>query len=162
MSSDIEYKKNAPSFIYEILYGKPKYIRGRTAEHRQKIWNGYSVDENIPTKALDELNRIKEIELRSSCEGSGPEKTTYLIFRFRDQLNPEEIKRFVKGMNAIEDIKCGTDIGNMGLYRVGVTTPLWYEKDKEHFIKWWLELPTKIQIVLATTKVLASELADLS
>lgn len=108
------------------------------------------------------MKRIEEIELRSSCEGSGPEKPTYLIFRFGDQRNPEEIKNFVQGMNAIEDIKCVADIGNIGFYRVGVTAPLWYEKDKEHFVKWWLELPTKTQIVLTTTKVLASELADLS
>ena len=160
MRSDIELKKNAPSFIYEILYGKPKYIRGRTAEHRQKIWNGFSVDEHIPTQALDELNRIEEIELRSSCEGSGPENPTYLIFRFRDQQNPEEIENFVKGMNAIENIKCGAGIGNMGFYRIGVTTPLWYEKDEENFVKWWLGLATKIQIVLEVTQLLASELAD--
>ena len=160
MRSDIELKKNAPSFIYEILYGKPEYIRGRTAEHRQKIWNGFSVDEHIPTQALDELSRIDEIELRSSCEGSGPENPTYLIFRFRDQQNPEETENFVKGMNEIENIKCGAGIGNMGFYRIGVTTPLWYEKDEENFVKWWLGLATKIQIVLEVTQLLASELAD--
>jgi len=153
-------RTNAPSFIYEILYGKSKYVSGRTVEHRQKIWKGIAVDEHVPIRALDELDNIEEIELRSSCEGSGPENPTFLIFRFRAEISPEEIKNFVKGMNTIEDIKCGAGLGNMGFYRVGVTTPLWYEKDKDNFARWWLELPVKIQIVLAIIQVLTSEHGD--
>ena len=160
MRRDIELKKNAPSFIYEILYGNSKYIRGRTVEHRQKIWNGVPVDEHIPTQALDELSEIQEIEMRSSCEGSGPENPTFIIFRFVNQLSEKEIDTFVNGMNAIENIHCGAGVGNMGVYRVGVTAPLWYEKDKDNFITWWVELPAKIKIVLEVSRVLASEFAD--
>lgn len=149
-------KKNAPSFIYEILYGKPKYLLGRAADHKQKIWKGLSVDANIPGNALDELDRIKEIQLRSSCEGSGPDHPTFLIFRFNASPSAEEINQFVAGMNSIQGIHCGAEVGNMGFYRIGVTTSLWYEKNEALFLKWWKELPLKIQVVLAVDQTLAS------
>jgi len=80
-------QKNAPSFIYEILHGQPKFLLGRTDSHKQKMWKNIAVDEHIPTEALDELDRIGEIELRASCEGSGPERPTFLIFRLRGEEN---------------------------------------------------------------------------
>ncbi len=141
-------RKNAPSFIYEILHGKPGFLSGRTDTHGQKAWKGIHVDEHIPSQALDELDRIEAIELRASCEGSGLERPTFLIFRFRGDEDLEKISNFVKGMNAIEDIKCGAERGAMGLFRVGVTTSLWYEQDHRRFQEWWLELPLKIRIVL--------------
>ncbi|MBC2709618.1 MAG: hypothetical protein HGJ94_00970 [Desulfosarcina sp.] len=149
-------KKNAPSFIYETLYGKQKFLPGRDVDHKQKIWQGTPVDAHIPTNALDDLNRIEEIEMRASCEGSGPEKPTFLIFRFKTPLSPEEIDKFVAGMNSIKGIHCGAEVGNMGFYRIGVTTSLWYEKDKDKFLTWWKELPLKIQVVLAVNQTLAS------
>ncbi|MBI9086247.1 MAG: hypothetical protein JEZ11_21790 [Desulfobacterales bacterium] len=105
---------------------------------------------------MDDLNRIKEIELRSSCEGSGPDNPTFLIFRFKAAPSAEEINQFVVGMNSIQEIHCGAEVGNTGFYRVGVTTSLWYEKDKDRFLKWWKELPLKIQVVLAVDQALAS------
>lgn len=149
-------KKNAPSFIYEILYGKPKVLQGRDVDHKQKIWQGTSIDAHIPTNALDDLNRIEAIEMRASCEGSGPEKPTFLIFRFKTPHSPEEIDKFVAGMNSNTGIHCGAEVGNMGFYRIGVTTPLWYEKDKDKFLLWWNELSLKIQVVLAVIQTLAS------
>ncbi|MEJ2366478.1 MAG: hypothetical protein P8075_17435 [Deltaproteobacteria bacterium] len=148
--------KNAPSFIYEILYGEPKFIPGRTAGHREKIWKGIPVDEHLPLQALDELDKIKEIELRASCEGSGGEIPTYLIFRFRKEPDEKQAATFTRAMNAIEDVKCGADIGNMGRWRFGMTasTPLWYEKDPERFSAWWRDLPRKILIALTTIRVL--------
>lgn len=146
--------KNAPSFIYEILHGRPAFIRGRTVEHQTKIWKGIAVDAHIPTAALNELDDIREIELRASCEGSSAERPTFLIFRFCEPKDENEIRIFVKGMNAIEDIWCGADIGAMGSFRIGVTAPLWYAKDPEKFTSWWLELPKKIRIVLTTLLVL--------
>jgi hypothetical protein len=152
--------KNAPSFIYEILYGQPKFLFGRTESHGQKMWKDIFVDEHIPTEALDELDRIREIELRASCEGSGPERPTFLIFRLRGEENIEKIRALVEGMNAFESVRCGAEKGNMGFYRIGVTTPLWYRKDEEEFVHWWLELPLKVHIVLATIKVLSRNQAD--
>ena len=147
-------KKNAPSFVYEILTGETKSLAGRDANHQQKMWRGIAVDAHIPTPALDGLNRIVEIEMRASCEGSGPERPTFIIFRFRTPITPDEINRFVKGINSFDDIYCGADIGNLGAFRVGVTTPLWYQKDPGQFNQWWLTLPTKINIVLAVIQTL--------
>ena len=150
-------RKNAPSFIYEILYGEPKFLFGRTDSHGQKIWKGISVDEHIPAEALEQLDRIGEIELRASCEGSGPGRPTFLILRLRGEESIEKIKAFVAGMNAFKNVKCGAERGNMGFYRIGMTTPLWYRKDEEEFVNWWLELPLKVHIVLATIDQLVSD-----
>jgi hypothetical protein len=148
------FKKNAPSFIYEILYGREKHLLGRTVAHREKMWKGIPVDEHIPTTALDELDDIEEIELRASCEGSGPETPTYLIFRFSQEPDENQAATFVRAMNVVEDIKCGAGTGSMGRYRFGVTAyrPMWYENNREEFVGWWLELPKKIRIVLTTIR----------
>ncbi len=142
-------KKNAPSFIYEILTGEKKPLRGREANHEQKTWQGIAVDKHIPTQALDDLGRIEEIEIRSSCEGSGPERPTFLIFRFKNPVDRDVVDKFVSAMNCIEGTRCGAEVGNMGFYRVGVTADLWYEKNAGDFVQWWLALPTKINVVLA-------------
>ncbi|MDY0039606.1 MAG: hypothetical protein RBS57_04790 [Desulforhabdus sp.] len=153
-------RKNAPSFIYEILHGKSRSLPGRTDAHAQKIWKGISIDEHIPTEALDELDKMEAIELRASCEGSGLDHPTFLIFRFRGEEDLQKIANFVAGMNAIEDIKCGAEKGRMGLFRIGVTTPLWYQKDPRKFERWWQQLPTKIRVVLAVLESLATELQE--
>lgn len=150
-------KKNAPSFIYEILHGKEKLLFGKGTPHRQKDWGGIAVDANIPTAALDEINSIQEIEIRSSCEGVDIWKPTFLIFRFRTAWDQEKIAAFVAGMNSFPDISCGADIGNMGMYRVGITTALWYQKDRNLFMQWWEELPQKIGLVLAVIQYLPSQ-----
>ena len=123
--------------------------------HRERIWNGISIDAHIPTSALDQLNRMEGIELRSSCEGSGPERPTFLIVRLRDSEDAKKAENFVIALNSFEDIECGYDRGNMGLFRIGVTTPLWYEKNPEKFIQWWMALPVKFAVVLAVNQVLA-------
>ncbi|WP_319548965.1 hypothetical protein [Desulfogranum marinum] len=149
-------KKNAPSFIYEILHGKEKFLFGKGTPHRQKDWGGIPVDANIPTAALNEINSIQEIEIRSSCEGVDIWKPTFLIFRFRTAWDQEKIDAFVAGMNAFPDISCGAGIGNGGMYRVGITTALWYQKDRNLFTQWWLELPQKMQTVLTVIHCLSS------
>ena len=150
-------KKNAPSFIYEILHGKEKLLYGKGTPHRQKAWEGIAVDANIPTVALDQINSIQEIEMRSSCEGVDMWKPTFLIFRFRKACDQEEISKFVAGMNAFPDISCGADIGNGGMYRIGITTALWYGKNRSQFVQWWEDLPQKIRLVLAVIQSLSAQ-----
>ena len=149
-------RQNAPSFIYEILYGERKFLPGRNMAHGQKNWKGIFVDEHIPTESLDRLDAIHGIELRASCEGSGPERPTFLIIRFPNEEDLLKIENFVTAMNAFEDVKCGAGKGNMGLVRVGLTTPMWYEKDRSQFAEWWIELPTKINIAIAVLETLSS------
>jgi hypothetical protein len=150
-----ENKKNAPSFIYEILHGKPKFIPGRTVAHKEIIWNNIPIDAHIPTSVLDKLNRMEEIELRSSCEGSGPETPAFLIFRLRSSEQVKKVENLVIALNSFEDIACGFDRGNMGFFRIGVTTSLWYEKNPDEFTRWWMALPMKLAIALAVNQVLA-------
>jgi|GEM_PF-1690209 len=149
-------RKNAPSFIYEILHGSPRKLVGRSGDHRQKQWNGIAVDYHIPEEALTALNGIEEIEVRSSCEGSSIQTPTFVIFRFRQSRSEEEVAAFVQAMNSIDDIRCGAELGNSGMLRVGITTALWYKKDPSKFEQWWLELAVKIQVVLTLLRTLSS------
>jgi len=136
---------NAPEFIYSILYGKSINMRGRTVDHPEKIINGVGIDKAIPTKAINELNKIKEIESRSSCQGSNLEKPTFFIFRFKRNPSKNYIEQFCQKLKD-QGYHCGFDLGREGFYRIGVTGRLWYSGDnKKEFEKWWLELPNKIQ-----------------
>lgn len=148
-------KKNAPSFIYEILHNEARFLPGRTDAHGQKPWKGITVDEHIPSEALDQLDRIDEIELRASCEGSGLERPTFLIVRFRGEEDLAKIRHFVTAMNAFEDVVCGAGRGAMGRIRIGMTAALWYEKNQRQFAEWWLGLPTKIRVALAVLESLS-------
>ncbi len=141
-------RKNAPSFIYEILYGRQRFLAGRSDGHAGKLWRGIRVDAHIPTAALDALAAIGRLELRSSCEGSGPDRPTFLILRFNGPENQATLQAFVAGMNSFDDIACGADRGAMGRMRVGITTAIWYRRDPAAFERWWHDLPLKIQVVL--------------
>ena len=90
------------------------------------------------------------------CEGVDTWKPTFLIFRFRTAWDQEKIAAFVAGMNSFPDINCGAGIGNGGMYRVGITTALWYQKDRNLFVQWWQELPQKMQTVLTVIHCLSS------
>ncbi|MFW6247005.1 MAG: hypothetical protein ACOC22_02420 [bacterium] len=136
---------NAPEFIYSILYDKESPpMRGRGESHKEKNVSGISVDSAIPDKAIKDLLKIKEIETRSSCQGSDEIRPTFLIFRPKNQ-DSKYVKKIVDNLNSYDDIKAGYNVGREGSYRIGVTTSLWPEKDKKKFETWWLELPNKIQ-----------------
>ena len=137
-------KINAPSFIYKILYGRTKNIPGRI-EHESKYWNGIMVDKYIPDLALNELSKIDEIEIRSSCQGESAERPTFLIFRTKFT-EEHYVKSVVARLNRNKDLKAGWDYGQAGLPRIGVTTNLWYSLENQKlFVHWWLSLPKKIK-----------------
>jgi len=142
-------KINAPTFAFMCLYGKKPSppISGRESSHKQKLYRGIGIDKNIPTKALDNLNRIKEIELRSSCEGDSERHPTFVIFRTLNR-DPKYTKKVVNNINRFKDLKCCWDMGNEGLPRIIITAPLWYEKDPNLFDDWWMELTKKIKVSL--------------
>lgn len=114
------------------------------------------VDKHIPTESLDALARIDEIEVRATCEGSGPERPTFFVFKIHNPMSSDKIEWFVQVMNSLEETVCGAEIGNMGFYRVGVTAFLWYEKDKSAFTQWCLEIPIKIHGVLVVIQTIES------
>lgn len=143
-------KINAPSFIYKILYGDDVDIRGydytdNKVHVKYNYDNETQVDSEIPRQALDDLNSIKEIELRSSCQGYNEKRPTYLIFRPLNQ-KEEYVKKLVNNLKQQRNLKAGFDIGNNGHFRIGVTTNLYYSDDnKDKFQQWWLDLPKKIK-----------------
>jgi hypothetical protein len=138
-------KVNAPMFAWKILYNKePPFIPGRSVSHEQVNWKGIGIDKEIPISALNELDKIKDIELRSSCQGSDEDHPTFVIFRTINQ-EPEYVKMFVSKLNKHKDIKAGYDKGMQGRYRIGVTSKLWYDLNPTKFKKWWNDLPTIIK-----------------
>lgn len=144
-----KFKINAPTFIYKILYNKLPdfFIQGRIL-HKSKLINNISIDKNIPTNTMKLLMSISEIIMRSSCEGSNKDRPSYIIFR---PINQE--KKFVKlledNLNQQEDIKAKAEIGNGGLYRIGVTHFTWHGNKNNK--QWWKMLPKKIKRSLKLT-----------
>lgn len=142
-------KVNAPTFIYKILYNKlPNFfIRGRTS-HESKLINNIPIDKNIPTNIMKLLMTISEITMRSSCEGSDKDRPAYIIFR---PINQEKdfVKILESNLNQQKDIKAKAEIGNGGLYRVGVTHFTWHGKKDNK--QWWKTLPEKIKTSLKLT-----------
>lgn len=142
-------KINAPEFAYICLYGKKPSppIYGRDCAHPQKLYRGIGIDKHIPTRALNDLNKIKEIELRSSCEGESDRHPTFLMFRLFNR-DPSYSKKICNNINKFKDGKCCFNIGNEGLPRIVVTTRLWFGKDPKLFNTWWLGLAKKIKTAL--------------
>lgn len=135
---------NAPEFAYYTLFGKePKGgIYGREGSHPKKKIQGIDIDKEIPTKAIRELIRINEIEMRSSCQGSSKERPSFIIFRPVNQ-DKSYVKKLVKCLNKEKNIKCDYNIGKGNWFRICVTWNTWAgEKGNE---KWWLSLPGKIK-----------------
>lgn len=134
---------NAPEFAYYTLYGKkPDRIRGRTDEHAKKKISGIEIDRDIPSKTIKELFKIKEIEMRSSCQGSSEIRPSFIIFRPKNQ-DEKYVKKLVKNLNKQNEIKSQYDLGQQGKYRICVTWKTWAGKDGNE--EWWLSLPDKIR-----------------
>lgn len=146
LSSRAPGKINAPTFAYKCFYDKDPEppISGRESSHKQKIYNGIGIDIHIPDKVLDDLNVIKQIELRSSCEGDSPRHLTFLIFRPSNR-NKQTAAKMVAKLNKFKDIKACWDTGNEGVARIVITTNIWYKKNPRLFNMWWLGLPEKIK-----------------
>jgi len=140
-----EQKINAPTLAFKTLYGKypAEYLRGREFSHKTYTFKGIQIDSNIPRLAFKKLLNIKDIETRSSCEGQDERHPTFLIFRLKRKHDKNQIKEIVKKLNKYSDIRASYDIGAGGMYRICVTSNLWFGKD--NFKSWWLKLPNRIQ-----------------
>jgi hypothetical protein len=140
-------KVNAPTFIYWIAYGKyPRQpLMGKTSNHSKYQLNGIYIDKEIPKNIMEELNKIEEIEMRSSCQGETSLRPAFIIFRPKVQ-NIVYVKKLVKALNSYPDIRCGYDSGNMNKIRIGVTNPgIFYGINHSIYLDWWNTLPGKIR-----------------
>lgn len=142
-------KINAPEFIYWVVYGEyPEYrLPGRGTDHPEQMIEGITIDKAIPVTAIKELNEIKEIEPRSSCQGESKMRPTFLIIRM-PKFNEKKIDVFCREMRRFDETYCNYDVGNQEQIRIGIAALLWPEKDRKAFEKWWLQLPDRIEDVL--------------
>jgi hypothetical protein len=144
-------KINAPTFAYMTLYGKPptQPIYGRDISHSTKMMGNIEVDEHFDESIISALNKIKNIEIRSTCEGHGANRPTYLIFRPLDQ-SIENVEKIVNKLNQYKTIKANYDSGQQNKYRIIVTTKNWYRPNfnNTNWEKWWSDLPSILDSVV--------------
>ena len=140
-------RKPSPVAAYELAYGKraPGGMRGRyPGVHSERKWNGIIVDFHLKNKWLNDLSRIKEIEIRASCEGHEEDWISFIGFRITtnkesDKNYLEKVKRSLnKGIT-----KCNYEIGQQGRPRFIVAAKLWY--DQPGWEQWWNTLASRVQ-----------------
>ena len=142
----ITLNSNAPCAAYEAVYEKkcPHKWGRYDGPHGNKIWDGVYVDEHLEDKWLNNLKKIKGIELRSSCEGHDKNWLSFIIFRFTNNkdYDPIELENKIESTDKIT--KCSAHIGRgEGKLRVVVAAPVWYgHKDWK---KWWSTLAKRIK-----------------
>jgi hypothetical protein len=133
---------NSPSLAYKAIHGKePKqYLPGKSA-HPQKLWNGIPVDKELKTKWIKNLNNMKNIEMRGSCAGHGPDRTSYVVFRLKPGKD-KYAKKVANHLNKIPGIYSIADIGGEGRPRIVAASKTYY--GKKDWEKWWDKIPDRI------------------
>ena len=143
----LQKKKNAPTFAWETVHGKehPTGKTGHAPGTKERKWNGHMVDEMLKNEWLEDLNNMKEIEARASCQGHAPEGEwpSFLIFRPKKNFN---LDRFVKKIADGKITFAAHDKGNQGKTRVCIATKL-YAKGPKHkqWERWWSSLADRIR-----------------
>jgi len=144
----ISSNANAPCAAYETVYNKKcPNLRGRI-NSEERLWHGIYVDVNIQDQWLNDLAKIKQIETRSSCEGHGPERVTFLIFRLTNTKLESDKKYLTKLVLNLERsdklTKASWSIGRgEGRPRIIVAAPTWFgQPDWE---QWWTTLAKRVK-----------------
>ncbi len=137
----------SPVAAFELIYGKkaPSGMRGMyPGKSEHKTWNGISIDAHIEDKWLNDLNNIKQIEMRASCEGHDKQWVTFIVFRVMPNKD-NDIKYLDKIKKSLNQgvTKCDYKIGQQGRPRFIVTTKLWY--GQPGWGKWWTTLATRVK-----------------
>jgi len=138
---------NAPELAYKTVYGHlPKNgLRGRIPGIQEKKYGDIYVDFHIDETILDQLNDIRNIEIRSSCEGHGPDRVAFVIFRLSSD-KIKDIDKIIENLRK-QGLKADYDIGNQGRYRICVATKKWYRENgnNDSWNQWWEKLPHLIE-----------------
>lgn len=144
-SSSSINKINAPEFAYKCVYSKlpSTSLRGMYSSHYKKYHDFY-IDESLDTHIIDQLNAIRNIEIRSICAGHNKDRVTHIIFR-PDNQKLEFIKNVVNQLN-FDNTKSIYDVGNGNKYRICVATRNWYRENanNSNWESWWKMIPKKI------------------
>jgi hypothetical protein len=143
-------KKPAPSLAYEVVYGKlpPNNRGGRyPGQAETKKWKGIEVDKHLKDKWLRDLNNIKNVEIRSSCEGHAEDWITYVVFRLEPYLESKEnVEKVAQTLTNYDNVYSGYDIGQQNRPRIVCAAPLWYNgPDQDKWEKWWDGIAKKIE-----------------
>lgn len=136
---------NAPMLAYETVYGKKKFIMGRSGGP-QKKWNGIYVDKHLKDKWLNDLNKIKKIEVRSTEEGKSKERVSAVIFRFKKAIDDKHTIKVVQQLNKIPGIYAKSDIGMYNRPRICVAGKYTYGQSK--WQEWWDAVPETIDTIV--------------
>jgi len=139
-------KKNAPMLAWETIHGKPfqGFRRGRLPNTKERNWNGLMVDEKLKDKWLNDLSKIKEITVRSSCQGHPPEGEwpSYIIFRLNDE---SKVAQVCKRLQDKKITFCKAEKGPQGFMRICVATPLYADGPRhKEWEQWWESLSKRI------------------
>lgn len=142
-------RKPSPTFAYELVYKKqiPGGWRGGRypGNYNSKLWNGISVDEHLEDKWLNDLNKIKSIEMRGSCEGHSKDWISYIAFRLNPKYdkNKAYLSKVSQNLNKNKNVFCGWDVGTQGRPRFVCASKLWY--GQKGWEDWWISLAKKIR-----------------
>jgi len=151
--------ENAPKFAYSILYnridplftGKLYFSPKKLVEldNNEKIY----VDEHLKDIWIRRLNNIKNIEIRSTCQGHDSKYITHIILRPKNQ-NLEYIQNKVSLLKKFPDTKCKESIGNGGLFRIGIVTKNWYRDgaDNSKWNHWWENIVKYLETIFEDEK----------
>jgi len=137
-------KINSPTFAYMTVHGKePKeFLRGRT-DSPKKMWRNNDVDKSLKDKWLEDLNGIKEIEIRSTDAGKSAERIAFVVIRFKDEKNDPKAKSLSAKIAKEDGIFSGSDIGMGGRPRICVAGKIW--EGQSGWEGWWGSLTGKIE-----------------
>lgn len=126
---------NAPELAYKTVYNKSISLKGRIFT-KEKKYKDFMVDYELKNKWLDNLNKIPNIEIRSTCAGHNKERPTFIIFRPLNQ-NKSYIKQIVNKLNKYPNTFAKYDIGRQNLYRICVATNTYYTPNNKQWEDWW-------------------------
>jgi len=137
----------SPVAAHEVVYGKkaPSNMRGMyPGQTEHKTWNGISIDAHLKDEWLDDLNKIKQIELRASCEGHDKQWISFIAFRVmpnkdNDTVYLDKIKKYLNQANT----KCTYNIGQQGRPRFIVASKTWY--GDKNWKPWWSTLAVRVK-----------------
>lgn len=147
--SDVE--KNSPMIAWELVHGKKmkSWRPGRTPLAQEKLWKGIAVDKHLKNTWLENLNSIKNIEIRATCEGHGKDWPTYVAFRVSPKLQKKSDK--IAKLLTVGSTKAKAVTGRIGQDRIIVATKKYYKSPG--WSKWWETLPNKIDLIVNRKKI---------
>ncbi|MFW6233121.1 MAG: hypothetical protein ACOC3Z_00490 [Nanoarchaeota archaeon] len=128
---------NAPTLAHYAMSGKYRFISGRAMSHPDRKICGTNacamIDKKIPKKPMKTLLSLKEIEMRSSCQGSqyhGP----FFIFRPSKLNNDKYCDNLCDKIDDNKDLIARFGLGRQGQNRIIVTKT---QNSKLKNEEWW-------------------------